>query len=114
MAKSINQVLLMGNLTADPEVRQVADTSVAEFSLALNREYTKNGEAMSVVDYIDVTAWGKLGELCGQYLQKGSRALVSGRFQKDVWEVKETGKKASKIIVVAEDVTFLDGRSSDD
>jgi single-strand DNA-binding protein len=110
MARSVNQVILMGNLTRDPEVRQTpSGQSVCSFSLALNRAYkAQNGEWQEATDYIDVVAWGPLGERVGQYLTKGRRALVQGRIQSRSWE--QDGQKRNKVEVLANDVTFLDGR----
>lgn len=105
MAKSINQVILMGRLTRDPEMRTTTTgKSIASFSIAVDR----GGEG-DQTDFFDVTAWEKLGELVNQYLSKGRRCLVQGRLRQDSWDDKETGKKRSKVEVVATDVTFLDG-----
>ncbi len=111
MARSFNQVILMGNLTRDPEVRQTpSGTSVTSFGLALNRSYKgSNGEWQEATDFIDIIAWGPLGERVAQYLSKGRPCLVNGRLQSSSWEDKETGKKRSKVEVVAQDVTFLGG-----
>lgn len=105
MARSINQVILMGRLTRDPETRTTASgKNVTSFSLAVDRN-TQEDQA----DFFDVTAWEKLGDLVAQYLSKGRRCLVQGRLRQDSWEDKETGKKRSRVEVVATDVTFLDG-----
>ncbi len=105
MARSINQVILMGRLTRDPEMRTTTTgKSIASFSLAVDRQ-TQDDQA----DFFDITAWEKLGELANQYLSKGRRCLVQGRLRQDSWDDKETGKKRSKIEVVATDITFLDG-----
>lgn len=114
MARSVNQVMLMGNLTRDPEVRQTpGGQSVCSFSLALNRSYQdKSGQWQEATDYIDVVAWGPLGERIGQYLSKGRRALVQGRLQSRSWE--QDGQKRSKVEVLASDVTFLDGRGGEE
>lgn len=111
MARSFNQVILMGNLTRDPELRQTPNgTSVCSFSLALNRSYKgQNGEWQEATDYIDIVAWGPLGERVAQYLSKGRPCLVNGRLQSRSWDDKETGAKRSKVEVVAQDVTFLGG-----
>jgi single-strand DNA-binding protein len=114
MARSVNQVILMGNLTRDPEVRQTpSGQSVVSFSLALNRAYKdqKTNDWVEATDYIDVVAWGPLAERVGQYLSKGRRALVQGRLQSRSWE--QDGQKRSKVEVLANDVTFLDGRGDD-
>lgn len=111
MARSFNQVILMGNLTRDPELRQTPNgTSVTSFSLALNRSYKgSDGNWQEATDYIDVVAWGPLGERVSQYLSKGRPCLVNGRIQSRSWDDKETGAKRSKVEVVAQDVTFLGG-----
>ena len=109
MARSINQVILMGRLTRDPEQRTTTSgRTVVSFSIAVDRQ-TQDDQA----DIFDVTAWEKLGELVMQYLSKGRRVLVQGRLRQDSWEDKETGKRRSRIEVVASDVTFLDGPSGD-
>ncbi len=114
MARSINQVTLMGNLTRDPELRQTPNgQSVCSFSLALNRAYKdKNDEWQEATDYIDITAWAGLGERVAQYLSKGRRCLVVGRLQSRSWE--QDGQKRSKVEVLAQDVTFLDSRGGGD
>lgn len=109
MARSFNQVILMGNLTRDPELRQTPNgQSVCGFSLALNRSYKAgDGNWQEATDYIDIVAWGPLGERVGQYLTKGRPCLVSGRIQSRTWE--QDGQRRSKVEVVAGDVTFLGG-----
>lgn len=109
MARGINQVILMGRLTRDPEQRTTTSgKSVTSFSLAVDRQ-GQDDQA----DFFDVTAWEKTGELVAQYLSKGRRCLVQGRLRQDSWEDKETGKRRSRVEVVAFDVTFLDGPSGD-
>ena len=114
MARSFNQVTLMGNLTRDPELRQIpSGQSVCNFSLALNRAYKgQDGEWQEATDFVDVVAWGPLGERVAQYVTKGRPVLVSGRLQSRNWE--QDGQKRSKLEVVAQDVTFLGGRSNGD
>lgn len=109
MARSFNQVILMGNLTRDPELRQTTSgQTVCSFSLALNRSYKAgDGEWQETTDYIDVVAWAQLGERVAQYLTKGRPCLVSGRLQSRSWE--QDGQKRSKVEVNANDVTFLGG-----
>ncbi len=104
----------MGNLTRDPELRQIpSGQSVCTFSLALNRSYKgSDGEWQEAVDYIDVVAWGPLGERVAQYVTKGRPVLVSGRLQSRSWE--QDGQKRSKVEVNAQDVTFLGGRGEND
>jgi single-strand DNA-binding protein len=110
MARSFNQVTLMGNLTRDPDLRQIpSGQSVCSFSLALNRSYKgQDGEWKEATDFVDVVAWGPLGERVAQYVTKGRPVLVSGRLQSRQWE--QDGQKRSKLEVVANDVTFLGGR----
>lgn len=109
MAKSINQVTLMGRLTRDPEQRTTpSGKTVVRFSLAVDRQGSDDS-----ADFFDVTAWEKLGELVVQYVTKGRRVLVQGRLRQDSWDDKESGKKRSRVEVVATDVTFLDGPSGD-
>jgi single-strand DNA-binding protein len=114
MARSLNQVTLMGNLTRDPELRQTPNgQNVTSFSLALNRAYKDaSGEWQEVTDYIDIVCWGPLAERVAQYLSKGRRCLVQGRLQSRSWE--QDGHKRSKVEVLANDVTFLDSRGSGD
>src|SRR5687767_1320356 len=111
MARSFNQVVLMGNLTRDPDLRQIpSGQSVCSFSLALNRSYKgSDGNWQEATDFVDVVAWGPLGERVAQYVTKGRPVLVSGRLQSRQWE--SDGQKRSKLEVVANDVTFLGGRS---
>lgn len=109
MARSFNQVILMGNLTRDPELRQTPNgQSVCSFSLALNRSYkAADGSWTEATDYVDVVAWGPLGERVAQYLTKGRPCLVNGRLQSRSWE--QDGQKRNKVEVNATDVTFLGG-----
>lgn len=109
MARSINQVILMGRLTRDPEQRTTPSGKiVVRFSVAVDRQTSDDS-----ADFFDITAWEKLGELVVQYLGKGRRVLVQGRLRQDSWDDKDSGKKRSKVEVVASDVTFLDGPSGD-
>lgn len=109
MAKSINQVILMGRLTRDPEQRTTTTGKIiASFSIAVDR-----GGQDDAADFFEITAWEKLGELVMQYLGKGRRVLVQGRLRQDSWDDKETGKKRSRVEVTATDVTFLDGPNGD-
>ena len=110
MARSINQVILMGRLTRDPEGRSTTTgKNIASFSIAVDR-----GGQEDAADFFDVTAWEKLGDLVMQYLAKGRRVLVQGRLRQDSWDDKETGKRRTRVEVVATDVTFLDGPTSND
>jgi single-strand DNA-binding protein len=114
MARSLNQVTLMGNLTRDPELRQTpTGQSVCSFSLALNRSYkdSASGDWKEATDYVDVVAWANLGERVAQYVTKGRRVLVQGRLQSRSWE--QDGNKRNKVEILASDVTFLDARGGE-
>jgi len=109
MAKGFNKVILMGNLTRDPESRTTPNgQSVTNFSLAVNRTWKgADGQQNEDVSYIDCVAWGKPGEIIAQYLGKGRAVLVSGRLDQRSWDDKESGQKRSKIEVVVEDFNFV-------
>lgn len=115
MSLNLNHVTLAGHLTRDPELRQVSpDRAVASFGLAVNRRWKNaSGESVEEATFIDVEAWGRTGELVGQYLRKGSAAYLEGRLRLDAWEDKE-GQKRSRMKVVAESVQFLGGRPERD
>lgn len=117
MAASYNKVIIAGNLTRDPQVRFLAnEQAVANFGLAINRRYKKGNETKEEVTFVDVTAWGRTAELCGQYLTKGRSALVEGHLHLESWEDKE-GQKRQKLVVVADGVQFLGsakGEQADD
>ena len=109
---SVNKVILIGNLTRDPEVRYTPKgNAVAELGLAINRYYTQdNGEKREETTFVDVTLWGRQAELAQQYLQKGRPVYIEGRLQLDSWEDKQSGQKRSKLKVVGEVMQFLGGR----
>ncbi len=109
---SFNKVVLLGNLTRDPEVRYTpSGTAVASFAIAVNRRYKQGDETKDEVSYIDIVVFGKQAEACGQYLNKGDGILVDGRLQQRRWDDKETGQKRSKVEVVAQSVNFMPKRS---
>lgn len=105
---AFNKVILMGNLTRDPEMRYTSSgKTIANFGLAINRNYlSKDGEKKEEVDFFDISAWDKTAELCNQYLEKGSGVLIEGRLKQERWE-DDGGNKRSKIVVVASAVQFL-------
>jgi len=107
MAKGFNKVVVLGNLTRDPELRSTPNgQNVASFSLAVNRTWKNaQGENQEAVDYFDCVAWGKAGELISQYMQKGRAILVSGRLSSRSWE--QDGQKRSKVEIVVEDFNFI-------
>ena len=107
---SFNKVILMGNLTKDPEVRYTpSGTPVATFGLAVNRRYKQGEELKDEVCYIDIVVFGKQAEHCGQYLAKGHGVIVDGRLQQRRWETDD-GQKRSKHEVVAQTINFLPKR----
>ena len=108
---SFNKVILLGNLTRDPELRYTPKgQAVARLGLAVNRKYTTEaGEAREEVTFIDIDAWGKQAEVIGQYLKKGRALFVEGRLKLDQWDDKNTGQKVSKLKVVLESFQFVDG-----
>jgi single-strand DNA-binding protein len=114
MARSYNKVIIMGNLTRDPELRNIpSGQSVCSFSLALNRSYkAADGSWAEAVDYINVVAWGPLGERVAQYMTKGKPVLVEGRLQTSSWE--KDGIKQYKTEVNANDVTFIGSAGGSD
>jgi single-strand DNA-binding protein len=109
---SFNRVLLMGNLTRDPQLRYLpSQTAVVEFGVACNRRYkTANGEDRDETTFVDCSAWGKTGELINQYFQKGKPIFIEGRLKYDQWEDKQGGGKRSKLTVVVENFQFVGSR----
>ena len=108
---NLNKVFLMGNLTADPELRYTpSGTAVADLRLAVNRRFTsKEGEQKEETLFVDVVVWQRQAENCSQYLSKGRSVMVEGRLKLDSWE-NQQGEKRSRLRVVAENVQFLGGR----
>ena len=106
---ALNKVLLMGNLTRDPELRVTPKgTSICQFSLAINRQFKmESGETREEVTYIDIEAWGKQGETIAKYVTKGRPLFVEGRLRLDQWEDKNTKEKRSRMKVVLENFQFL-------
>lgn len=108
---SLNRVILVGNLTRDPEMRATpSGVSVAKFGIAVNRrKRNENGEWEDAPDFFNVTVWDKLAERCCEYIRKGSPVALEGRLQSRSWET-EDGQKRSAVDIVAENVQFLGGR----
>jgi single-strand DNA-binding protein len=109
---SFNKVMLMGNLTRDPQLKYLpSQTAVAEFGIACNRKFrTATGEDREEVTFIDISAFGKTGELINQYFTKGKPIFIEGRLKFDQWEDKQGGGKRSKLTVIAENFQFIGGR----
>jgi single-strand DNA-binding protein len=106
---SFNKVILLGNLTRDPEVRYTPKgTAVTDLGLAVNRNYTaENGEKREEVTFVDVTFWGRTAEVAGEYLKKGRPVFVEGRLQLDSWDDKQSGQKRTKLKVIGESMQML-------
>lgn len=106
---NLNKVMLIGNLTRDPELRHTPKgTAVAELGLAINRVWNNDqGQKQEETTFVDVTLWGRQAELAQQYLAKGRSVYIEGRLQLDTWDDKETGKKRSKLRIVGEVMQFL-------
>ncbi|KKQ32474.1 MAG: Single-stranded DNA-binding protein [candidate division TM6 bacterium GW2011_GWF2_37_49] len=113
---SYNRIIMMGNLTRDPEVKQLnSGQSVCRFGLASNRQFKnrQTGTMVQEVCFVDIDVWGPQAEICKQYLQKGRGVLVEGRLKLDSWQDQD-GTKKSKHSIVADRVTFLAGAASQD
>ena len=111
---SFNKVILLGNLTRDPEVRYTPKGSaVCDLGVAVNRVYTTDsGEKREEATFVDVTFWGRTAEVAGEYLKKGRPIFIEGRLQLDSWEDKQSGQKRSKLKVICETMQLLGGRAA--
>lgn len=109
---SLNKVMLIGNLTRDPEIRYTPKgQAVTDIGLAVNRVYnTENGEKREEVTFIDITLWGRTAEVVHQYCKKGRPLFVEGRLQLDTWDDKQTGQKRSKLKVIGDGIQLLGSR----
>ena len=109
---NLNKVMIMGNLTRDPEVKYTPKgTAVADLALAINRVYsTDAGEKREETTYVDVELWGRQAEIAGEYLRKGRPVYIEGRLKLDTWDDKQTGQKRSKMRVVGEALQLLGSR----
>ncbi len=112
MAKSVNKVILIGNLGKDPEVKYTpSGTPVAKFSLATNERYKdKGGEWQERTEWHNIVAWQRLAEIVGEYVKKGSKLYIEGRLQTSSWEDKQSGEKKYRTEIVANDLVLLSGR----
>src|SRR6201997_4845888 len=111
---SFNKVILLGNLTRDPEVRYTPKGSaVCDLGVAINRQYTlESGEKREEVTYVDIVLWSRLAEIAGEYLKKGRPVFIEGRLQLDTWDDKQSGQKRSKLRVIGETMQLLGSRPS--
>jgi single-strand DNA-binding protein len=108
---NINRVIIIANTTRDVDLKYTpSGTAVANFSIASNRKYTANGETKEDVSYFDCVVWGKLAELCAEYVKKGDRVGIEGRLQQRRWETD--GKKSSKVEIVVENIQFLSNKGN--
>ena len=113
---SLNKVLLIGNLTREPELRYLTggNSAVCEFGIAINRRFMQaSGQEKDETCFLEIVVWGKQAETCSRFLQKGSTVFIEGRLVYDQWTEKDTQKKRSRIRVTAERVQFLSGRRDD-
>lgn len=112
MAKSVNKVILVGNLGKDPEVKYTpSGTPVAKFSLATNERYKdKAGEWQDRTEWHNIVAWQRLAEIVGEYVKKGSKIYIEGRLQTSSWEDKQSGEKKYRTEIIASDLVLLGGR----
>jgi single-strand DNA-binding protein len=111
----INKVILVGRLGKDPEIRSTPQgTSVAKFTVATDERFTdKAGEKQERTEWHNIVAWGKLGEICGQYLKKGKLVYIEGSIRTDSWDDKESGQKKYRTEVVANTMKMLDRRGDE-
>lgn len=115
MARSLNKVQLIGNLTRDPELRYTPQgTAVATFSIATNRQWkTESGDTKDQAEFHRIVAWDKLAEICGKMLKKGTRTYVEGRLQTRTWQAQDGAQKSTTEIVIT-DMIVLDSRGRTD
>jgi single-strand DNA-binding protein len=106
MANDFNKVMLVGRLTANPEIKQVGSSMLAVFTIANGRTYVSSNEKKEETNFIECEAWGKLAEVFEKYTEKGKQVLISGRLKQSTWETPD-GKKASKIKVQVEDMQMF-------
>ncbi len=116
MAKSVNKVILIGNLGKDPEVKYTPNgTPVAKFSLATNERYKdKDGNWQDRTEWHNIVAWQRTAEIVGEYVKKGSKVYIEGRLRTDSWDDKNTGEKKYRTEIVVNDLVLLSGRGEGD
>jgi single-strand DNA-binding protein len=116
MAGTVNKVILVGRLGKDPELRSIpSGTSVVKFSLATDERFTdKAGEKQERTEWHNIVAWGKLAEICGQYLRKGKLVYIEGSIRTDSWDDKESGQKKYRTEIIANTMQMLDKKGDDE
>jgi single-strand DNA-binding protein len=112
MAKSVNKAILIGRLGRDPETRSTpSGTTLTKFSIATDEKFTdRSGERQERTEWHNIIAWGKLGDICGQYLRKGSLVYIEGSIRTDTWDDKQTRKKMYRTEIVAQEMSMLDSK----
>lgn len=106
----MNKVIIMGNITNDPEVKAVGETSVTEFGVAVNRRYKKNEEWVEAVEFLNIKCWGSRGEAIANHLEKGSKVLLEGEIRTDTWE--KDGEKKYKTYILVNNWEFCEKKGS--
>src|SRR5882672_7675236 len=116
MAKSVNKVILVGNLGKDPEVKYTpSGVPVAKFSIATNERFKdKSGEWQDRTEWHNIVAWQRLAEIIGEYVKKGSKVYIEGKLQTSSWEDKQSGEKKYRTEIVAQELVLLGGRGDGD
>jgi single-strand DNA-binding protein len=116
MPGTVNRVILVGRLGKDPEIRSLpSGTSVTKFSIATDERFTdKSGEKQERTEWHNIVAWGKLAEICGQYLRKGKLVFIEGSIRTDSWDDKETGVKKYRTEIIAQNMQMLDKKGDDE
>jgi single-strand DNA-binding protein len=116
MSGTVNRVILVGRLGKDPEIRSLpSGTSVTKFSIATDEKFTdKSGQKQERTEWHNIVAWGKLAEICGQYLRKGKLVYIDGSIRTDSWDDKETGVKKYRTEIIAKDMQMLDKKGDDE
>ncbi len=113
---SFNKVILMGNLTRDPQVKYTpGGTAVAEIGLAVGRKWLdkQSNQWKEETTFVDITLWGRTAEVAGEYMQKGKSVLIEGRLRLDTWDDRESGQKRSKLKVIGENLVMLGGKQGE-
>lgn len=115
MPKSVNKVILIGNVGKDPEVKYTpSGVALAKFSLATNEKFKdKSGEWQERTEWHNVLAWQRLAEVVGEYVQKGTKLFIEGRLQTSSWEDRNSGEKKYRVEIVARDIVLLGARDAD-
>lgn len=110
---TFNKVILVGHLGNEPSIRSTdQQVKVADFSIATNELFQKNGEKVEITDWHDIVAWRKLADFSERFLKKGSKIMVEGRLKTRSWVDKETGAKRKNVFVLADQIQFMDKKEA--